>query len=217
MHFIGGSAPGKTPGYGCFVTGALTSFGCGLFTLREKDGGRFVGEAGLAHFRRGLGDQLIPSRKVPWALARSAHGKGYGTEAPRPSTTGSSSVARLAGPSASSIRRIWLRCGWVNASATSRSGRPNTRARRRRCSSGCPSLASGSEGMGGSTGKAPGRTAGAGLPGFRSASGWAGLKLIGRLARSRSPSARHENHVSGPLLFAALSLALPVAPWPTSR
>jgi RimJ/RimL family protein N-acetyltransferase len=82
MHFIGGSAPGEDTWIRLLRNvGHWTSFGYGLFTLREKDGGRFVGEAGLAHFRRDLGDRFDPFPEGAWALARSAHGKGYGTEA----------------------------------------------------------------------------------------------------------------------------------------
>jgi RimJ/RimL family protein N-acetyltransferase len=61
--------------------GHWTSFGYGIFTVREKNGGRFIGEVGLAHFARGLGESFDPFPEAAWVLTRSAHGKGYATEA----------------------------------------------------------------------------------------------------------------------------------------
>ncbi|SFW41626.1 GNAT family N-acetyltransferase [Luteibacter sp. UNCMF366Tsu5.1] len=82
MHFIGGVASAEDTWIRLLRNvGHWTAFGYGLFTLREKDGGRFVGEGGLAHFRRGLGDDFDDFPEGAWALASAAHGKGYGTEA----------------------------------------------------------------------------------------------------------------------------------------
>jgi RimJ/RimL family protein N-acetyltransferase len=58
-------------------------FGYGIFTLRDKEDGRFVGEAGLAHFARGLGEAFDPFPEAAWILAPHAHGRGYATEAVR--------------------------------------------------------------------------------------------------------------------------------------
>lgn len=82
MAFIGGNAlPEDTWIKLLRNVGHWTSFGYGLFTLREKQGGRYVGELGLAHFHRGLGDRFDPFPEGAWALASAAQGKGYGTEA----------------------------------------------------------------------------------------------------------------------------------------
>lgn len=82
MHFIGGVASEEDTWIRLLRNvGHWTSFGYGLFTVREKDGGRFVGEGGLAHFRRGLGARFDDFPEGAWALASTAHGKGYGMEA----------------------------------------------------------------------------------------------------------------------------------------
>jgi len=82
MHFIGGSATPEDTWIKLLRNiGHWTAFGYGLFTLREKHGGQYLGEAGLAHFHRGLGDRFDPFPEGAWALASAAHGKGYGTEA----------------------------------------------------------------------------------------------------------------------------------------
>jgi RimJ/RimL family protein N-acetyltransferase len=56
-------------------------FGFGFWVVRERTGGRFVGEVGLGDFRR----ETIPSfhgdPEMGWVLARRAHGQGYATEA----------------------------------------------------------------------------------------------------------------------------------------
>ena len=58
---------------------ALT--GWGLFAIEEKATGRFVGEAGLADFRRNFGEEFDGVPEANWTLARWAHGKGYASEA----------------------------------------------------------------------------------------------------------------------------------------
>ena len=55
--------------------------GYGLFAVIEKTTGRFVGEAGLADFKRGLGEEFDAYPEAAWIMAAEIHGKGYGTEA----------------------------------------------------------------------------------------------------------------------------------------
>ena len=61
--------------------GHWDALGYGIFTVREKDGHRFVGEVGLAHFVRGLGYNFDAFPEAAWVLAPQGHGKGYATEA----------------------------------------------------------------------------------------------------------------------------------------
>ena len=56
-------------------------FGYGFVALEEKATGCFVGEAGLAHFRRGLGSEFDGVPEAGWAIAPWAQGHGYATEA----------------------------------------------------------------------------------------------------------------------------------------
>ena len=56
-------------------------FEFGIFTVRLKKCGDYIGEVGLAHFSRGLGPSFDPFPEAAWVLASRAHGKGYATEA----------------------------------------------------------------------------------------------------------------------------------------
>jgi RimJ/RimL family protein N-acetyltransferase len=55
--------------------------GYGFWAIEEKASGRYVGETGLADFRRDLTPSLDGMPEVGWVLAPWAHGKGYATEA----------------------------------------------------------------------------------------------------------------------------------------
>ena len=55
--------------------------GHGLFAVEEKLSGRFIGEAGLADFRRGLGDRFDAAPEASWTIAPAEHNRGYATEA----------------------------------------------------------------------------------------------------------------------------------------
>jgi RimJ/RimL family protein N-acetyltransferase len=57
--------------------------GFGYWTLRETATARFVGEAGLADFRRQMVPDLAGVPESGWALAAWAHGRGYACEAMR--------------------------------------------------------------------------------------------------------------------------------------
>ena len=57
--------------------------GFGYWAIEEKASGRFVGEAGLADYKRAMETALKDAPEIGWALAPWAHGRGYGTEAVR--------------------------------------------------------------------------------------------------------------------------------------
>jgi len=61
--------------------GHWTLMGWGLFAVEEKATGRFVGEAGLGDFRRGLGAHYDGVPEAAWTTAGWAQGRGYATEA----------------------------------------------------------------------------------------------------------------------------------------
>jgi RimJ/RimL family protein N-acetyltransferase len=81
--FLGGTPASREEAWNKLLRniGHWTAFGYGMFTVRERDGGAFVGEVGLAHFCRGFGEDFDPFPEAAWVLAPSAHGKGYATEA----------------------------------------------------------------------------------------------------------------------------------------
>jgi RimJ/RimL family protein N-acetyltransferase len=55
--------------------------GYGFWAVHERRSGRFVGEVGLADFRRDIRPALDGSPEIGWVLAPWAHGKGFATEA----------------------------------------------------------------------------------------------------------------------------------------
>jgi len=61
--------------------GHWSLMGYGFVAIEEKTTGRFVGEAGLADFKRRLGPAFDDSPEAGWAIAPWAQGRGYATEA----------------------------------------------------------------------------------------------------------------------------------------
>jgi RimJ/RimL family protein N-acetyltransferase len=63
--------------------GLWAMLGMGYWVVRERATGRFVGEVGLADFRRDITPPLAGAAEAGWVLATWAHGRGYATEAVR--------------------------------------------------------------------------------------------------------------------------------------
>lgn len=61
--------------------GHWTLLGYGFWLISETASGAFVGEAGLADFRRAISPPLGADPEAGWALAPWAHGRGYAAEA----------------------------------------------------------------------------------------------------------------------------------------
>jgi RimJ/RimL family protein N-acetyltransferase len=61
--------------------GHWTFMGFGYWLLEEKDSAKFVGEIGLADFKRDIAPAMRGAPELGFALATHAHGKGYATEA----------------------------------------------------------------------------------------------------------------------------------------
>lgn len=57
--------------------------GYGYWVVRERRTDAFVGEVGFADFMRGLEPDISGRPEAGWALAPTAWGKGYATEATR--------------------------------------------------------------------------------------------------------------------------------------
>lgn len=55
--------------------------GYGVFAVEEKETGRFIGEAGLCDFRRGLGPKFDGVPEMTWSIAPELQGLGLATEA----------------------------------------------------------------------------------------------------------------------------------------
>jgi len=61
--------------------GHWTLAGYGIWQIRERMTGRFVGEAGLAGFERDMAFSFDGAAEAAWVLVPWAHGQGYATEA----------------------------------------------------------------------------------------------------------------------------------------
>jgi len=91
--------------------GLWALLGFGYWVVREQASGRFVGEVGLADFRRVLTPPLGGAPEVGWALATWAHGRGFATEAVRAALAWSDArhaEARLADPRLGPGRTVCL-------------------------------------------------------------------------------------------------------------
>ncbi len=62
-------------------TGHWAWHGFGFWLIEELQTGRFVGEVGVADFRRDMEPPLLSGPEAGWALASHAQGKGFATEA----------------------------------------------------------------------------------------------------------------------------------------
>ena len=57
--------------------------GFGYWAARDKETGRFIGDIGLADFRRDITPTLEDAPEAGWVLAPWAQGRGFATEAVR--------------------------------------------------------------------------------------------------------------------------------------
>jgi RimJ/RimL family protein N-acetyltransferase len=84
VKFIGGQPSTEEQAWARLLryVGHWELFGFGFWAIFERATGEFVGEIGAADFRRDI-TPPIGNLETGWVLARSAHGKGYATEALR--------------------------------------------------------------------------------------------------------------------------------------
>jgi len=80
---IGGKPLGREDAWARLLRyiGHWTVAGHGFWQVRERATDRFVGETGLADFKRDLAIPFDGDPEAGWVLAPWAHGKGYATEA----------------------------------------------------------------------------------------------------------------------------------------
>jgi RimJ/RimL family protein N-acetyltransferase len=81
VRFIGGQPATREMSWSRTLRyiGHWSAFGYGMFAVRDPQG-QFVGEVGIADFRRDL-DPPITAPEAGWVLVPAEHGKGYATEA----------------------------------------------------------------------------------------------------------------------------------------
>jgi RimJ/RimL family protein N-acetyltransferase len=112
--------------------GLWALLGFGYWVVRERDSGRFVGEIGLADFHRELTPSLDGVPEMGWALATSAHGRGFATEAVRAALAwgdasladrpGAGKTACLIAPENLASIRVAEKCGYHEVVRTTYKG-----------------------------------------------------------------------------------------------
>ncbi len=111
--------------------GHWEALGFGYWVLRERDTGRFVGEAGFADYRRDLQPSIDGVPEIGWALAPWAHGRGLGTEAVRAVVAwgddvfGDGRTVALIDPENVASIRVAAKCGYHEIARTTYKGQPS--------------------------------------------------------------------------------------------
>ena len=98
--------------------------GFGVWTVRERDTGRYTGEVGLFDFKRNITPSLAGAQEMGWVLGNRAQGMGYATEAVRAAITWSQQKfpgARLVcmiDPGNAPSLRVAEKCGFTEYART---------------------------------------------------------------------------------------------------
>ncbi len=83
VRFIGGKVSNREDVWARLLRtiGHWAVAGYGFWQIRERATGRFIGETGLADFKRDVAFSFDGAPETGWVVAPWAHGKGYATEA----------------------------------------------------------------------------------------------------------------------------------------
>jgi RimJ/RimL family protein N-acetyltransferase len=97
--------------------GLWALLGYGYWAIEEKSSGRFIGDVGLADFKRDVTPPL-DAPETGWALSPSAHNQGFATEAVRATLAwietqrGPTRTVCLIDPQNQASVRVALKCGY---------------------------------------------------------------------------------------------------------
>jgi RimJ/RimL family protein N-acetyltransferase len=82
-RFLGGQAFSAEDAWNRLLryAGHWSLLGYGLFAVIEKSTGDYIGETGLANFRRGLGENFDNFGEASWTFSTRVHGLGIAFEA----------------------------------------------------------------------------------------------------------------------------------------
>ncbi len=82
-RYIGGKPSTETQTWARLeaYVGHWALLGFGYWVIETKDAGEFVGEVGLADFKRDIAPAMRDAPELGFALATAFHGKGFATEA----------------------------------------------------------------------------------------------------------------------------------------
>ena len=112
--------------------GLWSLLGFGYWAIEEAQSGRFVGELGFADFKREIEPSLGGRPELGWALASTAHGKGYATEAVRGALAwgdarfGATGTICLIHPDNAASLRVAAKAGYREWRRTTYKGQPTS-------------------------------------------------------------------------------------------
>ncbi|MEQ8355462.1 MAG: GNAT family N-acetyltransferase [Kiloniellaceae bacterium] len=120
-HFITGKASTPAESWSRLLryAGHWALLGYGFWAVEERATGRFVGDVGLADFKRDIRPDFGGAPEVGWVLATWAHGKGYATEAVTAALHWSTTNRRtqrhvcMIDPENAASRRVAEKCGFA--------------------------------------------------------------------------------------------------------
>jgi RimJ/RimL family protein N-acetyltransferase len=110
--------------------GHWSLFGFGLLVVREKASGAFVGEVGMAEFKRDIEPSFVGTPEIGWVLAPHAHKRGFATEAVRcvlawfAAEFDSMRTVCLIDEGNASSMRVAAKCGYRERTRTMFKGQP---------------------------------------------------------------------------------------------
>jgi len=104
--------------------GHWAALGYGYWVVVERASGRFVGEVGLADFRRAIVPSLDGAPEAGWVLAPWSHGRGFATEAVGAALAwyegrfGPTRTVCIIDPAHAASLRVAARCGFRELART---------------------------------------------------------------------------------------------------
>ena len=110
--------------------GLWSLLGFGYWLVEERATGDFVGEVGLADFRRDIEPSLDGALEAGWVLHPDAQGRGFATEAVRAALDwsdghlGRRRVACMVAPENTPSLRVAEKCGFREFARTTYKGEP---------------------------------------------------------------------------------------------
>ncbi len=116
--------------------GHWAMLGYGYWVVREKDGGRFLGEVGFADYHREIEPSLMDTPEVGWALDPAVHNRGYATEAVRAALAWADAhwpdgeTACIIAPENRPSLNVARKCGYREQLRTTYKGQPTIVLRR---------------------------------------------------------------------------------------
>jgi RimJ/RimL family protein N-acetyltransferase len=118
--------------------GLWPMLGFGYWAVEERATGRFVGDVGLADFRREMTPPLGDAPEAGWVLAPWSYGKGYATEAVCAALAWGDAhlaavqTACIIDPANTASMRVATKCGYVESDRGQYKGSPLVLFRRDR-------------------------------------------------------------------------------------